>query len=330
MTIKQTKERWIVTMRAHTDGYPKTAGLGAMGWKRDLPDYRDYTPETEPVKQVIQKSQPLTMAKKASPTAVDLRQWCSTIEDQGDLGSCTANAGVGLIEYFERRAFGHYLDASRLFLYKVTRNLLGWVGDQGAYLRDTMKALVLAGVPPEQYWPYEITTFDDEPSPFCYAFAQNYKAIVYYRLDPAGASADQVLKNVKQNLAAGLPSMFGFTVYSSFPRIGQGGDIPFPQSGDTILGGHAVDVVGYDDRKTIRGERGALLIRNSWGTEWGEAGYGWMPYAYIEQGIAVDFWSLVQASFVDTDLFRTPEALAVSNGAAARLATRRSPTHSRS
>src|SRR5713101_2442091 len=187
-------------MTAHTNGRLSGMRLGSMGWRRDLPDYRDYTPRTDPVNNVITKAPALARAKTAPPTSVDLRQWCSPIEDQGDLGSCTANAGVGLVEYFERRAFGQYLDASLLFLYKVTRNLLGWVGDQGAYLRDTMKALVLAGVPPEQYWPYNVAAFDDEPSAFCYAFAENYKAIVYYRLDPAGESTTQVLTNVKQNL----------------------------------------------------------------------------------------------------------------------------------
>jgi C1A family cysteine protease len=317
--------------RANISGYPKAIGLGAMGWTRDLPDFRDYTTATDEVKRVVAKSQALTLAKRSLASSVDLRSWCSPIEDQGDLGSCTANAGVGLVEYFERRAFGHHLDASRLFLYKVTRNLLGWVGDTGAYLRETMKALVLAGVPPEHYWPYDITAFDEEPSAFCYAFAQSYKAIVYYRLDPAGESTDHVLKNVKQNLAAGLPAMFGFTVYSSFPRLGQGtGDIPFPQPGDTVLGGHAVDAVGYDDRKRIGEERGALLIRNSWGTAWGEAGYGWMPYAYVEQGIAVDFWSLVQASFVDTDLFRAPGVPATVENATGRLTTKVAPVHARS
>jgi C1A family cysteine protease len=278
--------------------------MGHMGWTRDLPDFRDYNPDTPKVREVTLESKPLARTRRAAPASVDLRQWCSPIEDQGALGSCTANAGVGLIEYFQRRAFDAYLDGSRLFLYKVTRDLMGATGDTGAYLRDTMKAMVLAGVPPERYWPYNIASFDEEPSAFLYSFASNYKAIVYYRLDPAGISTSKVLSNIRENLAAGLPSMFGFTVYSTFPGVGAGsGDIPFPQPGDTVLGGHAVDAVGYDDARNIGGYKGALLIRNSWGTDWGEAGYGWLPYAYVEAGIAVDFWSLVQASFVNTALF---------------------------
>jgi C1A family cysteine protease len=233
-----------------------------------------------------------------------LREWCSPIEDQEDLGSCTANAGVGLLEYYQARAFGKHLDGSRLFLYKATRNLLGWVGDQGAYLRTTMKAMALFGVPPEDYWPYKIPEFDAEPPAFCYAFAQNYQAIKYYRLDPPGQSTPETLKLLKQTLAASLPAMFGFTVYSSIPPVGDGkGEIPFPSPGDGVEGGHAVVAVGYDDKKKIAKDKGAIRIRNSWGEEWGDKGYGWLPYSYVEAGLAVDFWSLVQSEFIDTELF---------------------------
>jgi C1A family cysteine protease len=276
-----------------------------MGWQRDLPDFRDHTAQADEVAQILAKSKPLRAAVKKAPASVDLRQWCSPIENQGSLGSCTANAGVGLLEYFERRAFGKHLDGSRLFLYKATRNLLGWTGDQGAYLRSTMKAMVLFGVPPEAYWAYKVTKFDDEPPAYCYAFAQNYKALKYYRLDPPATPTSQLLAAIKTNLAAGLPSMFGFTVYSSIPPVGDGkGEIPFPKKGDTVEGGHAIVAVGYDDAKAIGKTKGALLIRNSWGTNWGVQGYGWLPYAYVESGLAVDFWSLVQADFVDTDLFK--------------------------
>jgi len=276
----------------------------SLGWERDLPDFRDYTAESEGIAKIRTKSKPLKRAIKTIPSSIDLRQWCAPIEDQDRLGSCTANAGVGLLEYFERRAFGKHLDGSRLFLYKATRNLLGWVGDQGAYLRTTMKSMVLFGVPPEDYWPYHIADFDVEPPAFCYAFAQNYKTRQYFRLDPPNQGTSKTLQVVKQSLAGELPAMFGFTVYSSVPPIGDGkGEIPFPTQGDRVEGGHAVVVIGFDDKKKIKNDTGAFLIRNSWGQEWGVNGYGWLPYSYVEAGLAVDFWSLVDASFVNTDLF---------------------------
>lgn len=275
-----------------------------LGWQPDLPDLRDYTSQAGKIQAMLAKSKPLKAVAKALPAKTDLRGWCSPIENQGSIGACTAHAGVGLMEYFERRSTGKHIDASRLFLYKVTRNLLGWTGDDGAYLRDTMKAMVLFGVPPEKHWPYRVTHFNDEPTAFLYSFAQNYQAIKYYRLDPPGTAPDQRLRMIRQYLAAGLPSMFGFSVYSSIPALGEGGDIPFPREGDSLDGGHAVVAVGYDDARKIGKSKGALLIRNSWGTGWGENGYGWLPYDYVLSGLADDFWSLVKQEYVDTDWFK--------------------------
>lgn len=276
-----------------------------MGWRPDLPDFRDLHPGSESIKEVLGKSRLLRSTAKKVPASVDLRVWCSPIEDQGELGSCTANAGVALFEYFEQRAFGKHLDASRLFLYKVTRNLMGAKGDTGAELRDTMKAMVLFGIPPEKYWAYKIFRYEEEPTSFCYAFAQSYQAVKYYRLDPPGTTPAKALSEIKKSLAAQLPVMFGFSVYSSLPGVGDGkGEIPYPGPGDKMEGGHAIVAVGYDDGKKIGKEKGAFLIRNSWGTEWGDKGYGWLPYTYVESGLAEDFWTLVKAEYVDTDLFK--------------------------
>lgn len=293
-----------------------------MGWLRDYPDFRDYTVEQgdvpqrlaslnqRSVKANLKKVGVLDASVSNLPSTVDLRAWCSPVEDQKNIGSCTANAGVGIVEYFERRAFGKHIDASRLFLYKVTRNLLGWTGDTGAYLRTTMGALALFGVPPERYYPYITADFDKEPSAFCYAFAQSYQAISYYRLDPAGTSPAALLNLIKTWLAAGLPSMFGFTVFSSYTQAGTSGKIPFPSRGDRAVGGHAIVAVGYDDGMHIKNSNpgatetvGALLIRNSWSTNWGAAGYGWLPYEYVLRSLAVDWWSLLKSEWVDTNQF---------------------------
>jgi C1A family cysteine protease len=285
---------------------------GAMGWLPDFPDFRDYTPHDEPVEQLLERvgvAEGL-QAAPAIPAHVDLRPWFSPVENQGALGSCTANAGAGIVEYFERRAFGRHVDASRLFLYKATRDLLGWTGDTGAFLRTTMGALVLFGVPPEKYWPYVIAQYDKDPPAFCWAFAQSYQAINYYRLDPPVTPRDVLLGRIKQHLAAGLPSMFGFTVYSSIAQAGVTGKIPLPAKGEKVVGGHAIVACGYDDALQIKNTspggpacKGAFMIRNSWGTGWGAAGYGWLPYDYVLSGLAVDWWSLIKGEWVDTGQF---------------------------
>jgi C1A family cysteine protease len=296
-----------------------------LGWLPDYPSIKDYTKnqdkvaeklyrlgQKDSIKTMLNKVGVLKEAPEAIPASVDLREWCPPVENQGTLGSCTANAGVGLVEYFEERAFGKHLDASRLFLYKVTRNLLHWTGDTGAFLRSTMEAMVLFGVPPEEYYPYKIADFEAEPSAFLYAFADNYKTIQYYRMDPPGTAKPALLQMIKTFLSAGLPSMFGFTVYNSLNQAAKTGKIPYPVPSDKVAGGHAVVAVGYDNKITItntnyggKQTKGALLIRNSWGPLWGGmGGYLWLPYEYVLTGLATDWWSLLKNDWINTEQFK--------------------------
>jgi C1A family cysteine protease len=269
--------------------------IKGLGWLPDPPDHRDLKADSKEgfqrlqgrVQEMAQAApeafQPDALARRK---AVDLRKYCSPVENQGDIGSCTAHSVCGLVEYLQRTIYGEHLDASRLFLYKATRSFLGWTGDTGAFVRSTIKALRLFGVPPEDYYPYATARYDEDPPAFAFAFAGNYKAIEYYRLDG--------LDRLKDSLAKGVPFAFGFTCYQSLfgDDVRRTGNIPFPGPKEQEVGGHAVMAVGYDDAK------GCLLIRNSWGTEWGDEGYGSLPYEYVTRGIAQDYWALTRIDVV--------------------------------
>jgi C1A family cysteine protease len=298
------------------------------GWLKDYPDFRDNTPATnklserqkfrgatKPVKTLLdelleQQKQNKVSAKATSGKRVDLSSYCSPIEDQKQLNSCTAHAGTGLYEYYERRAFGKHIDGSRLFLYKTTRNLLRLNTDDGAYLRTTMAALALFGLPPEKYWPYQESEVNTEPDAFHYSYGQNYQALVYYRLDEGGIKGSELLERIKEHLRKGLALIFGFTCFTSLEQANITGRIPFPEANEDQEGGHAVMAVGFDDDIVIvntsmpdKSTKGAIKIRNSWGTGWGEQGYGWLPYEYVLRGIADDWWTMLKAEWIDTGNF---------------------------
>jgi C1A family cysteine protease len=289
---------------------PGSGEIVGTGWLPPMPDLRDYTEYQKEVK-AISKKLGIETGKMKVATSVDLRQWCSPIENQGNLGSCTAHAGIGIIEYYEKKAFNKHLEGSRLFLYKVTRNLMQVKGDTGAWLREVMAALALCGVPDEKYWPYKVADFEKEPDPFVYSIADNYEALKYFCHDPQGAKIPfpAVLDSVKKYIEAGIPSMFGFWGFPSFDSSDIIGGIPYPGEGEKAEWGHAIVAVGYDDTKKIKNLKsnmtttGALLIRNSWGTTWGDKGYGWLPYDYVLYNVASDFWSLLGMEWVDSGQF---------------------------
>lgn len=280
------------------------------GWIPGLPDVRDYTMQSPQVFKAYQRVGVFCGddGDLVIPPEVDLSEFDSPVEDQGSQGTCTANAGAALVEHMERRTYGTYIDHSRKFIYKMSRQLLGLSGDVGATVSVTLGSLVIFGSPPEKYWPYT-KAVDDQPTAFEHGLAQNYQGTNYVNLSKAGATPAQILYDMKVNLTSGLPVIFGFTMYSSISSCDDG-YIKYPLPGETTDTGHCVLAVGFNDTIQINNGSytsvGAFYIKNSWGTSWGIDGYGWLPYDYITNGIATDCWTLVNMEWIELGQFSIP------------------------
>ena len=231
------------------------------GWIPDHPDQRDLRFRVAP--HIL----------KALPPRVDLRgRNMPPVYDQRNLGSCTANAVCAAFQYNQLQD----IDVpdwpcmpSRLFQYYNTRILEGTVNsDSGASIRNSIKSAVIYGEVPANVWPYILKKFTQKPPQKVYDMAVKHKAIEYQRLN-------QTLADIKGAVALGSPVVFGFSVYTAFEGelVAKTGVLNLPTSSETMVGGHAVLIVGYDDYSM------RFIVRNSWGDDWGMAGYFTMPYA---------------------------------------------------
>ena len=237
------------------------------GWIPDLPDHRDHI-----------LSLPIY---EALPPSADLRAQCPAVYRQGNLGSCTGNAIAADLEFDRKKQGLPDFIPSRLFIYYNERVMEHTIfSDAGAMLRDGIKSVAKIGACSETDWPYDISQFAVKPSAQCYLSAKLDRAISYQRVQ-------RNLDQMRACLAGGFVFVLGFTVYQSFEssQVASTGDMPMPGPDESVLGGHAVVCVGYNDAKQ------AFTVRNSWGGSWGDKGYFYMPYAYLmNRQLSSDFW----------------------------------------
>lgn len=241
-----------------------------FGWKRDLPDHRDFKFKiTAPVEL---------------PTLVDMRAQCPPVYNQGNLGSCTANALGAAFQFEQMRQNKPNWIPSRLFIYYNERAMEGTINeDAGAMIRDGIKTMVKEGVCPETMWKYIEHKFKVKPCDCCYKEALNNQVLEYQRITP------HTLYEVKHCLAEGHPVVFGFMIYESMmtDTVARTGFVPVPNANERPIGGHAVTAVGYDDSKEC------LIVRNSWGNNWGIGGYFYLPYWYVATpNASADYWTI--------------------------------------
>lgn len=248
------------------------------GW---IPDKTNETPDT------LYK---LNYTSENIPPTVDLREKYTLppVYDQGELGSCTANAIAFAYQFEELKqstststSTSTQMTPSRLFIYYNERDMEGTTEtDSGAQIRDGMKSVHKQGVCSEDLWPYDTSKYTEKPPEKCYLQASEHQALTYNRVL-------QTENLIQTALANDLPVVFGFIVFTSFESIevAKTGFVSIPTENDKPLGGHAVAIVGYDI------ETQYFICRNSWGDDWGDEGYFYMPYEYVLNPVwCNDFW----------------------------------------
>lgn len=247
-----------------------------LGCRKDPKDVRDI-------------SMALVLPVIPLPKSIDYANMMTPARDQGEEGTCVAFASVvGVKEYEDSQEYKKLIQLSPRFIYNLCKKFDGYPEEEGTYPRVAMKMLLKHGVCPESYWPY-FPHQKDSPRKGANLAAMKYRIKAYARL--------KGILEMKRSLLVNGPFLAGVRVFKPWfsKKAQKAGLIPLPKSNDEPLGGHAICIAGFNDAKKL------FKFKNSWGVKWGDNGYGYLPYAYLEKYCS-DAWSA-------TDLIENPKAL---------------------
>ncbi len=268
----------------------------SVGWQPDVADLRDFTLRHSDVQSVaaIAPEKP----QDTDATSVDLREYFPVVDTQTPAVGGTALACSALIEYLQRRATGASTRLSGQFVWQAAQRMQP-VGTPG--IRAVLKTIARLGIPPAKFVTEAHVNTSLLADPFLYSFPFECRP-VYFRLDGPQVRGQNTVQQIRQTLQAGFPVVIGFSVPES---LTEGPEIPYRPMLDNVIGGQAALIVGYEDRLTSS-TVGAFLIRSSWGRNWGQDGYGWLPYKYVIEGLASDAWTMMSQTWVNSGEFFNP------------------------
>ncbi|TDE32733.1 C1 family peptidase [Actinomadura sp. 6K520] len=208
------------------------------------------------------------------------------VEDHQRYPTCAAAVTATLAAFHAHRLTGSVWRPSVLFNYFTSRIVGDFIRGEGSRVDWCLAAWRRFGIPDEASWPFTAAAIDRMPDAHAFVRAKAYRGIGYRRLDGAGTSGTARLERIREHLASGAPVTVDYPLNPVQAPGGETGEIPELPPGAEHCARHVVLAVGYDDR------RGALRVRNSWGTGWGEMGHAWLPYRYVLEGRTEHHWTV--------------------------------------
>ena len=220
------------------------------------------------------------------PESIDLRSNFTRIKNQGNQGSCLAHALTSIFEYAVKLNTAKSVDLSEAFLYYNARKMdttgdVDTSTDTGSRVKPAIASLMEYGIATEELCPYNEADFTTQPSDQAYADAKTRRLIKALNVNRSSV-------DIKKALSEGYPVEASFVLCPTFTDASIGGYVSMPtetEITETLSlddsqrprhSTHAMVIVGYSDKLNC------FVVRNSWGEDWGDNGYCYIPYIYVD------------------------------------------------